>query len=92
MGWMEQVTGMFKRQLDTWDKIKGFQTPLIWLIVEKLEENIARERNTGVERTMGYSDNMEALRQEFGMVPEEADSQFIQYPAVGLEDIHGQAN
>ena len=47
---------------------------------------------TGVERTMGYSDNLEALRQEFEMGPEEADFQFIQYLAGGQEDIHGQAN
>ena len=57
-----------------------------------MEEKIARERNIGVERTTGYSDNLEALRQEFGMGPEEADSQFIQDPAGGQEDIHGQAN
>ena len=86
------MTGMFKRRLDTWDKSKGFQTRLIRRIREKLQEKIARERNTGVERTMGYSDNLEALRQEFGMGPEEADSQFIQYPAGGPEDIHSQAN
>ena len=41
---------------------------------------------------MGYSDNLEALRQEFGMGAEEADSQCIQYPAGGQEDISGQAN
>ena len=92
MGWMEHVTGMFKRQLDIWDKGKGFQTLLIRQIREKLEEKIARERKTGVERTMGYSDILEALRQEFGMGPEEADSQLIQYPAGVQEDIHGQAN
>ena len=83
---------MFKRQLDTWDKSRGFQTPIIARIREKLEEKIARECNTGVVRIMGYSDNLEALRREFGMGPEEADSQFIQYPAGGQEDIHGQAN
>ena len=94
MGWMEHVTGMFKRQLDTcqWDKSKGFQTLLCGRIREKLEERIARERNTGEQRIMGYSDNLKALREEFGMGPEEADSQFIQYPAGGQEDIHGQAN
>ena len=41
---------------------------------------------------MGYSDNGQALRQEFGMGPEEEDAQFIQGPAGGQEDIHGQAN
>ena len=41
---------------------------------------------------MGYSDNLEALRQEVGMGLEEADSQFIQYPASGQEDICGQGN
>ena len=57
-----------------------------------MEEKIARERKTGVERTMGYSDNLETWRQDFGMGPEEADSQFIQYPACGQEDISEQAN
>ena len=60
--------------------------------MDKLEEKIAMERTTGVERTMGYSDNLEAVRQEFGMGPEEAESQFIQYPAGGQEDITGQVN
>ena len=86
---MEYVTGLFKRQLDTWDMSKGFQTRIIGQIREKLEERIARVRNTGVERTMGYSDNLEALRQEFGMGPEEADSQFSQNLAGGQEDIRG---
>ena len=92
MGWMEHVTEICKRQLDTWDKSRGFKTGIIARIREKLEEKIARERNTGIERTMGYSDNLEALRREFGMGPEEADSQSIQYPAGGQEDISGQAN
>ena len=89
---MEHVTGMFKCQLDTWDKSRGFQTRIIARIRDMLEEKIARECNTGVERTMGYSDNLEALSWEFGMGPEEADSQFIQYPAGSQEDISGQAN
>lgn len=46
-----------------------------------MEERIAKERNNPVERTTGYSDNLEALRQEFGMDPEEADSQFIHNPS-----------
>ena len=57
-----------------------------------MDKKIARERNTGVETTMGYSDNLEALRREFGMGPEEADSQFIEYPVGGQEDISRQAN
>jgi len=48
-----------------------------------LEETIAKECNTGVERTMGYSANLEVFREEFGMGLEEADSQFIQNPAGG---------
>ena len=89
---MEYVTGLFKRQLDTWDQSKEFQTQIIGRIRGKLEERIARERNTGVERAMEYSENLEALRQEFGMGPEKADSQFIQNLAGGQEDIPGQAN
>jgi len=27
-GWMEYVTGLFKRQLDTWAKSRGFQTQI----------------------------------------------------------------
>jgi len=41
---------------------------------------------------MGYSDNLEALRGKFGMGLEEGDSQFIQNPAGGQENIPGQAN
>ena len=89
---MEHVTEMFKRQLDTWDKSKGFQTRLIGWIREKLEETIARERNISVERTMGYSDNLAALGQKFEMGPEEADSQFIHYPAGDQVDTNVQAN
>ena len=86
------MTGMFKPQLDTWDTSRGFQARIVAQIREKLEENIAREGNTGVERTRGFSDNLEALRQEFGMGPEEAESQFIQYLASSQQDISGQAN
>jgi len=85
---MEHVTGLFKRQLDTWAKSRKFQTQIIRRIREKLEERIAKERNTSVERTMGYSDNLEVLREEFGMGPKEADSQFIQNPTGGPEEIH----
>ena len=74
------------------DKSRGFQTQIISRIREKFEQKIARERNPGVERTMEYSDNLEALRWEFGMGPEEADSLFIQDPAGGDEDISGSAN
>ena len=83
MGWMDHVTVMFKRQQETWDKSSRFRTQIIAQIRGKLKEKIARERNTSVERTMGYSDNLEALRGEFETGPEEADSQFIQYPAGG---------
>ena len=89
---MEHVTGPLEPQLDTWDKSKRFQTLIMEQIREKLEERIARECNTGVERTMRYSDNLEVLRQEYGMCLEEGDSQLIQYPAVGREDIRGQVN
>jgi len=41
---------------------------------------------------MGYADNLEALRQEFGMDPEQPDSQFSQNLAGGQEDIRSQAN
>ena len=57
-----------------------------------MEEKIAREHNTGVERTIGYSDKLETLTREFGMGLEEPDSQCMQYPAGGKEHIHGQGN
>ena len=68
------MTGMFICELESWDKSRGFPTRIIARIREKLEEKLAREPITGVERTMGYSNILEALRQEFGMGPEEADS------------------
>jgi len=67
--------------LDTWEKSRGFQTRIIGRIRQKLEERIAKERNNPVERTTGYSHNLETLRQESGMDPEEADSQFIHNPS-----------
>ena len=83
---------MFKRQLDTMEESRGFQTRIIARIREKLGKKITRELNNRVERTMGYSDNLEALRPEFGMGREEADSQFIQYRVGGQEDISRRAN
>ena len=41
---------------------------------------------------MGYSDNLEALRQEFEMGPKEGDSQLIHNRAGGQENRRGQAN
>ena len=32
MGWIEHVTGMFKPQLDTWEKSKKFESRIIsWI-------------------------------------------------------------
>ena len=57
-----------------------------------MEERIAKERNTCVESTMGYTNYMDALRLEFGMAPDQADSQFSQNPATAQEDARSQAN
>ena len=86
------MTGLFKHQLDTWDKSKEFQTQIIAWIRKKLEERSARKRNTGIERTMGYSDTLEALTEQFGMGPEKAHSQLVQNLVGGQEDIRSQAN
>jgi len=40
-----------------------------------LEERIAKDGKTRVERTDGYSNNLDALRREFGIDPEGAGSQ-----------------
>ena len=42
---------------------------MIQRIRDTLEARIARERGKQVERTAGYSNNVEALRREFGMGP-----------------------
>jgi len=89
---MEHVTGLFKHQLDTGANCREFQTQIIRRIREKLEQRIAKEYNTSVERTMEYSDNLEASREEFGMGPQEADSQLIQNLARSQEDLRGRAN
>lgn len=74
---MKYVTGLFKCQLDTWGRSKGCQTGISRQFKERFKEGIAKEHNTGVERTIGYSANLDALRQELGMGPKEADSQLI---------------
>jgi hypothetical protein len=42
-----------------------------------LEDRIANDRRTRLERTEGYSDNLNALRREFGIDPEQVGSQSI---------------
>jgi len=51
-----------------------------------------KERNPWAESTMGYNDCMDALRLEFGMAPDQADSRFSQNLASALEDARSQAN
>ena len=86
------IIGIFKRQLDTWVRSRGFYTRIIRRIRDTLEERIAKESNTCVESTMGYTDCMDALRLEFGMAPDQADVQFSQNPANAQEDARSQAN
>ena len=86
------IIGIFKRQLDTWARSRGFHTRIIGRIRDTLEERIAKERNTCAESTMGYTDCMDALRLEFGMAPDQADSQFSQNLASAQEDACSQAN
>ena len=57
-----------------------------------MKERIVKQRNTCAESTMGYTDCMYALRLEFGMAPDQADSQFSQNPATAQEDARSQAN
>ena len=42
-----------------------------------MEERIAKDGKTHVERTDGYSNNLDALRREFGIDPEGAGSQYV---------------
>ena len=47
-----------------------------------MEERIARGRKTRIESTVGYADNLDALRREFGINPVEAESQSISIKGV----------
>ena len=42
-----------------------------------MEERIGKDGKTRVERTDGYSNNLDALRREFGIDPEGAGSQYV---------------
>ena len=50
---------------------------IIGRIKTALEERIAKDGKTHVERTDGYSNNLDALRREFGIDPEGAGSQYV---------------
>ena len=70
-------TGLLERQIQTWGNTsERFQRLIIERIKTSLEARIAQERGKHVERTAGYSNDDEALRQEFGidLEPEVSES------------------
>ena len=70
--------GLLERQLRTWANTPAqFQALIVQRITSILEERIARGRKTRIESTVGYADNLDALRREFGINPVEAGSQSI---------------
>ena len=74
----DRKTGLLEHQLQTWGNTpKVFQTRIIWRIKRALEERIAKDGKTRLERTDRYSNNLDVLRQEFGIDPEEAGSQYV---------------
>jgi len=65
-----ETTGLLERQIETWNSTeKVLQDHIIQRIRGTLEARIARERGKPVKRTARYSNDEEALRQEFGMGP-----------------------
>jgi len=63
-------TGLLECQIETWNGTeKVCQDHMIQRIRGTLEARIARERGKQVERTVGYSNDEEAWRREFGMGP-----------------------
>ena len=71
-------TGLLERQLQTWGNTPElFQTRIIGRIKRSVEERIAKDGKTRVERTDGYSNNLDALHREFGIDPEGAGSQYV---------------
>ncbi|PWW79727.1 hypothetical protein C7212DRAFT_360935 [Tuber magnatum] len=70
--------GLLERQFHTWANTPGnFQNKILGRIRKVLEAKVAQDRGTHVERTEGYSDNLDALRREFGIDPESGESQPI---------------
>ena len=69
-GSANEKTDLLERQIETWNGTeKVLRDHMIQQIRGTLEARIARERGKQVERTAGYSNDEEALRQEFGMGP-----------------------
>ena len=69
-GSANEKTGLLERQIHTWNGTDNvWPDHMIQRIRGTLEARIARERGKQVERTAGYSNDQEALRQEFGMGP-----------------------
>jgi len=69
-GSANEKTGLLERQIQTWNGTeKVWQDHMIQRIRATLEARIVRERGKQVEMTAGYSNDVGALRREFGMGP-----------------------
>ena len=69
-GSADEKTGLLERQIETWNSTeKILRDNMIQRIRGTLEARIVRERGKHVERTVGDSNDEEALRRKFGMGP-----------------------
>ena len=69
-GLPNEKTELLERQIQTWNGTeKVLRDHTIQRIRGTLDARIARERGKQVERTAGYSNDEQALRQELGMGP-----------------------
>jgi len=65
------MIGMLEPQMETWDGTgEVWRGRMIERIRTTLKARIEKERGKRVERTEGYSNDENALRQEFGIDPE----------------------
>jgi len=65
------MIGQLERQIQIWDGTGDvWRGRIIERIRKTIKARIEKEREKRVERTEGYSNDKDVLRQEFGIVPE----------------------
>ena len=84
----DRKTGLLERQIQTWGNTgEQFQGLIIKRIRTALQARIAQERGKWVKRMAGYSNDDEALRQEFGI---DLEPEVCESAAGGLADLGSQ--
>ena len=81
----DRKTGLLERQIQTWGNTgEQFRCLIIKRIRTALQARIAQERGKWVERMVGYSNDNEELRREFGI---DLEPEISESPASGLVDL-----